>query len=297
MRLDILGMQAFVSIAEYKNFRQAAEHLNISQTALSHRLQKFEHSIGVKLIARTTRRVTLTNAGFTFLPGARQAINECFVSVREMRALGIDREEFISFGCLPALSSRILPTAIRNFASRSPEVTVRLFDRTAPEIVNGVLSQELEFGIAFGTDADPQIIVQPLAKVRYVVVCSRSSPLARMPSVRPEDLSQVPLIRLGQHDIGHVLLEERLSTSKVRLRWDYQVQHAFTAIRLAAAGLGAALLPEFAVDPQHDADVTAVGFDHPRTTINLGIISLKDRLLSASAHCMIACIQEAFRDL
>jgi DNA-binding transcriptional LysR family regulator len=68
MRIDFLGLQAFLSIAERGNFQRVAAHLNLSQTAISHRVRKLEEELGLKLCARTTREVTLTRAG---MEGAR----------------------------------------------------------------------------------------------------------------------------------------------------------------------------------------------------------------------------------
>ena len=74
MRIDFLGLEAFLSIAERGSFQRAAAHLNLSQTAISHRMRKLEEDLGLKLFARTTREVTLTRAGIDFLPKARRAL-------------------------------------------------------------------------------------------------------------------------------------------------------------------------------------------------------------------------------
>ena len=55
MRIDFLGLQAFLSIAERGSFQRAAAHLSLSQTAISHRMRKLEDELGLKLFARTTR--------------------------------------------------------------------------------------------------------------------------------------------------------------------------------------------------------------------------------------------------
>ena len=67
-RIDFLGLQAFLAIAERGSFQRAAAQLNLSQTALSHRMKKLEQDLGLKLLLRTTRQVTLTEAGAQLLP-------------------------------------------------------------------------------------------------------------------------------------------------------------------------------------------------------------------------------------
>ncbi|MBB4199904.1 hypothetical protein CCR94_03580 [Rhodoblastus sphagnicola] len=76
MRIDFLGVEAFLSIADRGGFNGAATHLNLSQTPLSHRLCKFEAELGVKLFARTTRKAPLTPARTELLPRARAMLDE-----------------------------------------------------------------------------------------------------------------------------------------------------------------------------------------------------------------------------
>ena len=74
MRVDYLGLEAFVAIAEYGSFQRAARALNLSQAALSHRLRKVEEDLGAALLTRTSREVSLTPTGQGLLPDARSLL-------------------------------------------------------------------------------------------------------------------------------------------------------------------------------------------------------------------------------
>jgi DNA-binding transcriptional LysR family regulator len=76
MRLDFLGLEAFLAVAERGSFHRAAAHLSITRTALSHRIRKFEEELREKLFIRTTRSVALTPAGLALLPRTRQLLGE-----------------------------------------------------------------------------------------------------------------------------------------------------------------------------------------------------------------------------
>jgi DNA-binding transcriptional LysR family regulator len=76
MKLDVLGLQAFVAVADRRTFQEAARSLHITQTALTRRLQLLEADLGVKLIERTTRSSALSGIGRDFLPQARRLIGE-----------------------------------------------------------------------------------------------------------------------------------------------------------------------------------------------------------------------------
>ena len=77
-RIDYIGIEAFVAIAQLGNFVRASAHLNLSQAALSHRIRKLEDDIGTRLLLRTTREVSLTEAGQEFLPIARRNLGGPF---------------------------------------------------------------------------------------------------------------------------------------------------------------------------------------------------------------------------
>src|ERR1700709_851439 len=98
MQIDFLGMQAFLAIVEHGGFQQAAAHLNLSQTAVSHRIRKLEDSLGVSLLARTTRDVTLTDAGRALLPRVRGAIRELELSYDTLRQYQRTAPQWLAFG-------------------------------------------------------------------------------------------------------------------------------------------------------------------------------------------------------
>jgi DNA-binding transcriptional LysR family regulator len=84
MKLDALGVQAFIAIADHVSFQRAADELHISQTAVTRRLQNLESHLGVKLIERTTRNVALTATGTDFLPQARRLMGELSNALAEI---------------------------------------------------------------------------------------------------------------------------------------------------------------------------------------------------------------------
>ncbi|MFP3248508.1 MAG: LysR family transcriptional regulator, partial [Paraburkholderia sp.] len=71
MKIDTLGVQAFIAIADRGSFQSAANALHVTQTAITQRLRKLEDFLGVTLIERTTRSIALTPTGRDFLPQAR----------------------------------------------------------------------------------------------------------------------------------------------------------------------------------------------------------------------------------
>ena len=86
MRVDYLGLEAFVAVAELGSFSRAAQRLNLTQTALSHRIRKIEDDLGTRLLVRTSREVSLTMAGQALLPQVRgklETLAELYGTIRD----------------------------------------------------------------------------------------------------------------------------------------------------------------------------------------------------------------------
>ena len=108
MRVDILGLEAFVAIADLGGFQRAAGHLGVTQTAVTRRLQKLEGAMGVQLLVRSPRRLTLTRAGSELLPQVRKLITDLGTAVDETRLRETGHAPVV-IGCLVRL---LVPVAV-----------------------------------------------------------------------------------------------------------------------------------------------------------------------------------------
>ena len=91
INFEALDLRAFVAVVDLEGFHRAAEALNLSQPALSRRIQRLEAAVGAALLERTTRRVALTTVGREFLPLVRRMLDEFDSSLFAMRDVGRQR--------------------------------------------------------------------------------------------------------------------------------------------------------------------------------------------------------------
>ena len=91
VNFDLNDLQAFRAVVELGSFRKAAEAVNISQPALSRRIEKLEAALGVRLFERTTRSVTLTTVGRVFAPSAEQLLDDLDVALLGIRDVSTSR--------------------------------------------------------------------------------------------------------------------------------------------------------------------------------------------------------------
>src|SRR5215475_1071214 len=171
MRLDTLGVEAFLAIAEHGSFRKAAAALHITQTALSRRLKNLEDLLGVRLVERTTRSVALTPVGESFLPQARRLMGDLTRALVELRETGQSQRGDVSIACVPTVGVQYLPRIIQAYAARFPENRIQILDHASSGVADAVLRREAEFGINIAGPHHPDLVATPLLEDRFVLVC------------------------------------------------------------------------------------------------------------------------------
>lgn len=296
MRIDVHGLQAFVSIAERGGFRAAASDLNLSQTALSHRIRKLEKSIGAQLLLRTTRQVTLTPAGATLLPKARKLFDELGAALGELRATAAERQERLAVGCLPTIAMQCLPGMIAEFARLHRGVQVKVFDNSATEIAERVQAGDADFGITIVAANRFDLDLKPIAKEPFVFVCRRDLPLAKSRSLAWAQVEGVPLVRISAETGNRMLIDDALGPRRESLAWRYEVQRVATAMNMVRAGLGAAIVPQLGFDAAAAEDIVAIPLRAPGVTRTLGVVTRKGVPLKPFARQFLRHVAGALKE-
>jgi DNA-binding transcriptional LysR family regulator len=292
MRIDYLGLQAFLAIAERGSFLKAATHLNLSQTALSHRLRKLEESMGVPLFQRTTRHVTLTPAGLDLLPRAARAIEDLTRAVTDVAGRARATGERLAFGCLPTLALRLVPAALKRLAALHPEARVRIHDNSAAEIAAKVKSGEAAFGLTIVPTSRWDLDARPLFTEPFVLVAEESHPLARQASVAWSAVADLPLVRISAETGNRILIDDALGDLRETLRWRYEVQRVPTAIGIAASGSALTIVPKSALDIAPWPGTVAIPLVEPDISRTISVVTLRGQPLSGLAAEMLALIED-----
>ena len=294
MRIDFLGLHAFVAIAERGSFQLAAAHLNLSQTALSHRMRKLEEDLGVRLLSRTTREVSLTPAGLALLPKVKDMIEGLSVSLDELRQHGRVRQERLAIGCLPTIAAGHLPAALSRFRRAHPDLVLRVHDNSATEIAELVNAGAIEFGITVVASHRWDFDIETLIREPFVLVCREDHPFARLSAANWSDLQEVPLIRISPHTGSRMIIDDVLGSRRESLSWRYEVQHVNTAIALVQAGLGMTVIPRLAVDPAATDGLHVMQLRNPGVSRQIGIVSKRSAPLSPLADELRKLIVQEF---
>jgi len=271
MKIDMRGLEAFLWIAEFGSFRLAATHLNISQTAVSHRVSKFEQTLGVRLFTRTTRHVALTKVGTEMLPVGRALVADFEKQIRVIKARHVRNANELALACVPTVAIQLLPTVLAEFTRRRPKARVQVFDKTAMEIGDMVAAGLAEFGVTLLGVGRWNHVTYPLIEEEFLLACPATHPLAAKKTVRWKDLQETPLVRFTTPTVNRLVMDKALAKQSNKLNWVYEVQHAMTALMIVQGGLALAAIPRLAAQ-NLPAGLTAVKLSGPKITRVIGIV-------------------------
>lgn len=295
MKLDVLGLQAFVAIAEQGGFGRAAEALHITQTGLTRRLQNLEATVGVRLVDRTTRATSLTAVGRDFLPRARRVLADLGSALTELREGGRAARGDVIVACVPTVGVHWLPRVVKRYAAKHPDNRIRILDHASVDVAAAVLRHEAEFGINISGAHHPDLEERALVEDRFVLVCREDHALARRKSLRWRELEGHPLVFVGQVSGNRPLLEAGLARGEAKLQFRYEVQRSSTAVGLAAEGLGPAVVPELAWQKGAYPQLRVIPLREPVIQRSLVLLSRRNASLSPAAQALFDLIEAQVR--
>ena len=140
--MELRHIHYFIAVAEELSFTRAADRLRIAQPPLSVQIRQLEDEIGVPLLRRTKRRVELTPAGDAFLEEARRILALVDRGMRTAREIGGGRRGVLRLGAVYSVIYAMIPSLLREFGRRFPDVRVELTEMTVQQQLDALLRHQ-----------------------------------------------------------------------------------------------------------------------------------------------------------
>jgi len=249
-RTDVANLTAFIAIADLRSFRAAASRLGVTPSALSHSMRQVEERLGVRLLNRTTRSVSLTDAGHRLLERLRPAIDLIDSALED-----VNEERQKPFGRLRLYARHTSAAAVivpiwERFLSTYPDVHLELQVGEAPI---DIVAKGFDAGIGSRDQAAADMIVVRVMGPMKVAVVAAPSYFARRPLPRaPDDLANHSCVQYRRHADG-AELEWRFMRGgkalKIAVGGRVMVNDIDLAVRAAVDGLGIAYTVEATAEP------------------------------------------------
>jgi DNA-binding transcriptional LysR family regulator len=243
-RTDLADLGAFLAIARHRNFRQAGVELGVSASALSHALKGLEERLGVKLLNRTNRSVTLTAAGEDLLGQISQPFADVLASENVLNHHRDRPRGRIRLNVPEVAADMLLAPVLPEFIRRWPDIAL---DICVEDRLLDVFDGGYDAGIRFGGTVPDDMIAQRLsAQIAWGVAASPAYLAQAGVPAHPADLA------------GHHCLQIRLGDDRI-YRWEFDrgeehlalvvpgaITHnsASLARKLALQGMGLAYAPQ-----------------------------------------------------
>ena len=273
--MDIRKLECFVAVAEELHFRRASEGLGLSQSALSERVSALEHELGARLFFRTTRQVSLTQAGSEFLQDAKRILSDIDRSVANVRHSADSDLHHIRVSGVDEAISMLLPRALLAFRQTDPKVHVQILEISSSE----QHSQELithRTDVAFvRTPQEDEFITSELLHSQpIVVVLADFNPLSSSKSLSTSDIADQPIVGYPKH--ARPILHEALWSGFRKIGTQpnivCEIIDKSTLLQFVAHGLGIALVPAW-VKNIAPSGVSFIPFEPRENLVDLYVAS------------------------
>jgi DNA-binding transcriptional LysR family regulator len=292
MGAELRHIAAFLAVARCGNFTRAATELHVSQPALTVQIRQLEAALGLRLFDRNNRNVALTQPGRELVAPFERVLLEVRSIVEHAHDVAAHRRGVITVACLPSIAAGLLPRAIAELAVRHQGISARVRDVVSARVVELVKSGEVDFGLGICGRADRDLTEEPLFVDRLAAFVPKSHPLAGKRDAALRDIAAHPLILTGRDSSVRELVERALEQQQVPVTVAQEASYMTTALEMAAAGLGIAILPDIAITSSSVA-VRRVGIRQPVLTRRIGIITKAGRSLSPAAQKLVELLRRS----
>jgi DNA-binding transcriptional LysR family regulator len=248
-RTDLADFSYFIAIAKHRSFRRAGLELGVSASALSHSLKGLETRLGVRLLNRTNRSVTLTAAGEELLAAIEAPFGAIGSAVEALNRYRDEPSGRIRLNVLEHASSLLLGPVLPTFVERYPEIQL---DVAVSNHLVDVIAEGADAGIRYGGTVPEDMIAQRLSTDIRWVVAGAPAYLDRFGIPRhPGDLlgHRCLRIRLGNDSLYHWEFERDGEALAINVPGAITIDETQFALSLATGGAALAYLPQPCVAP------------------------------------------------
>jgi DNA-binding transcriptional LysR family regulator len=249
-RSDLADLTAFVAVADHLSFRRAASRLGVTPSALSHSMRQLEERLGMRLLNRTTRSVSVTDAGLRLLERLRPAISEIGGALEDLNQERQRPVGRLRIYAIHLAASAVIAPIWRRFLSTYPDVHLELAVGEAPI---DIVAKGFDAGIG-PRDRVPadMIAVRVMGPMKIAVVGAPAYFARRRAPRTPDDLARHVCVEYRREADGGVLIwlfERNRKSQRISVDGRVMVNDTDLAVRAAVDGLGIAYTGEALAEP------------------------------------------------
>lgn len=288
MKLDPVSLRLFVSVVEEGTIAAAAKREHIAAAAVSKRLSELEELLDSRLLTRTNKGITPTDAGLSLLFMARSALNNLNEIVVQMRDYSHGRRGSVHVLANISAITQFMPGLIKSFMTLYPLIHVSLEEQQSLAITNAVAENRADIGIFTRLPHGADIEVFPFRSDRLVLLVPHEHPLAGRDSVDLNDTLDYEYVALrsGTHLNFQLIKAANDLGRSLKIRMEVASYDALCL--MVQAGVGIGIMPEGSAAIYQLNGASIVRLNEPWASRELSVCVRSRAGLSTAAQLFLA---------
>lgn len=294
--MELRQLRYFVRIIETGSMGSAAQDLDIGVSALSQQMSRLENELAIRLLQRTSRGVTPTNAGLAFYSQAQLALrhaDDAILAAREARLSG-----HVSVGMAPSTASILGIPFIHAMQENYADVRLHVVESLSGNLERMINTRQIDLAVVFQKDKILRWSARPILEEQLFLIGSHAL-LAALPDnpITPEQLAGIPLIMPSQ---GHGLrgrLDAVCQEHALNVEIVEEIDGLALLMRAVRDGLGATLQPGAAISHLDNDALRVIGVHNPVLSRPNFLVSLSDDELTPAGLAARVVLTKVMRQL
>jgi DNA-binding transcriptional LysR family regulator len=245
---ELSQLRCFVAAAEELHFGRAAQRLNMTQSPLSRQIQLLERILGVTLLERTSRNVSLTPAGRVFLIEAKRIVRLAESAALSARRVAHGETGRVGLGFTAVSGYGLVPQIVAAAHAALPNIDLELREMVTVEQIDALLTGLIDLALVRPPVDRNEFETMSILSEPLLVALPPGDPRLAQSTIALDELDSQPLIMYARQGAGyfHDLLARLFAEAEVAPVYVQYVTQIHSMLGLVHAGLGAALVPESA---------------------------------------------------
>lgn len=281
--LELRQLRYFIEVAELQHVTEAAENLNVAQSAVSYQLTKLEEELGVKLLERVGRNIKVTQIGKVFLQDVKIALKMLEEAKEKVDEYLDPQAGSIKIGYPSSLARYWLPNVISAFKQDSPNVNFHLRQGSYAYLMDAVKDGEIDLAFLGPVPMkDPDLEGKILFMENIVALLPNQHPLANRNSLSLSELRTDPFVLFPKGYVLRKIAVEACHAAGFEPKITSEGEDMDALKGLVSAGIGVSLLPESTFYDSIPRFTVKVPLETPRARRTVGVITPKHRDIAPS---------------
>lgn len=282
--------RVFYETARFQSFSAAAEHLYISQSAISQCIRQLEKDLHVQLFTRTKKGVSLTNEGKILFSKVESAINFIEQGESQLERLRHLEAGELTIAAGDTITSYFLLDYLEEFHQLYPDIRIEMANSYSAQMISFVKEGKADLAFVNMPLEDDDLIIEPCFEINDIFVCGPEFDAKEAYSW--EDVADLPLILLERNSSSRHFLDEAFQAKDIQLNPQIEIAAHDLLLRFASIHLGVSCVVEqFSKSELENGFIKKLTLDPPLPKRSIGCAYLKQTPLSHAAKAFIELIK------